>query len=136
MQLRNHPYVNYAEERIDDTKPSKSKYTHKPSFVTKTQLRNELLLAKNHIADLQSKLESTKDMVSSHFATVARRNKITEDELKNTNKAIETFKEQKKTFERTIRMQKAIIADRNIKIANLKKHLQIYLIFEIERHEN
>ena len=90
--------------------------------MTKAQLRKELLQANNLIVDLESTLETTKDMVSSHFASVARRNKVTKDEMKRLNN--------------TIKMQKSIIADRNLCISNLKKQMQMYLGFEMERHEN
>ena len=67
-------------------------YTHKDSFVTKAQLRKELLQANNLIVDLESTLETTKDMVSSYFTSVARRNKVTKDEMKRLNNAIKMQK--------------------------------------------
>ena len=90
MNLRKHPKVNYYQERFDyaSAKPVTRQYTHKDSFVTKAQLRKELLQANNLIVDLESTLETTKDMVSSNFASVARRNKVTKDEMKRLNNTI------------------------------------------------
>ena len=90
MNLRIKPKIHYFQERIDysSAKPVTRQYKHKDSFVTKEQLRKELLQKNNIIVDLEATLETTKEMVSSYFTSVARRNSVTKDEMKRLNNTI------------------------------------------------